>query len=309
MHVVTAGKAFIDIDAYGSAVALAELLRLQGDKAIAASSAPFNASVPESLRKLAVQFETNYKAEPNDVFTIVDLSDPEVLDFDATTENVVAIVDHHLGFEEFWRKRLGNKAHIEFIGAACTQVYEFWQTAKMLDKMSQDSAKLLACGILDNTLNLKAKITTQRDRDAYADLAKRANLPDNWPEQYFSECQAYILKNTKESVICDAKNLTFPTLPHKAYVGQLTLWNAKEFIEACRQTVRQALETGGKPWFMNFIDIHTGRSVLLCEDPTTKTWLEQTLDVRFDKDTATANRLWLRKEITQRATEKEDKQD
>ncbi len=297
MHVVTAGTAFIDIDAYGSMVAMAELLRRRGKEALAASSAPFNSSVPPSLRKLDVRFETNYTPSPEDCFTIVDLSDPEHFDFKATPEKVVMVIDHHLGFKEFWQERLGDQAHIEFIGAACTLVYELWQQAGLAADMSQNSAKLLACGILDNTLNLKADITTDRDRAAYDFLAAHAGLSADWPRHYFSDCQAYALKDMRAAIQSDAKTIQYPNRSDQLHVGQIVLWDADKVIQSHQDAVMNTLAESGRPWYMNFIDVKNGISVFFCQDRATQTWLVDLLGISFAGDLAHADRMWLRKEI------------
>lgn len=304
MHVVTSGHAFIDIDAYGSTVALAELLRLQGEDALAADTAPLNSSIPTSLRNLKVQYSTGYKPSPDDVFTIVDLSVPEYFDFNAPVDKVVGVVDHHLDQKDFWDERLGSRSHIEFVGAACTQVYELWQKSGVLDKMSQNSAKLLACGILDNTLNLKAKITTERDQSAYTHLSKHAGLTDDWPEQYFADCQDFTLNDIDKAIGSDSKHLQYPSLSSKTYVGQLVLWDAKEFMQSSKNIIRRILSAEDLPWYMNLIDIRSGKSVFFCEDTDLKSWLADILGVTFEKDLATANRMWLRKEIMKQAIEK-----
>lgn len=303
MHVVTAGTAFIDIDAYGSAVALAELLRLQGEDAVAASSAPMNASIPPSLRSLDVQFEADYTPSPDDTFSIVDLSDPEFFDFGAGEDRVVGVIDHHLGFTDYWRERLGDQAHIEFIGSACTQVYELWKQDGRLDDLSPNTAKLLACGILDNTLNLRAAITTERDKLAYSDLATRAGLPDNWPAMYFNECQDFIMSDLENALVSDAKTVVYPEPQGETYVGQLALWDAQEFIHAERSTIREVLSRKQLPWFMNLIDIHSGRSVFYCEEQHTRDWIAGVLKAKFHGEVAIANRMWLRKEIFKQASE------
>ena len=48
---VTAGSTYLDIDAYACAVAMAELLRLEGYEALAYSTATANYSVVPSLSK------------------------------------------------------------------------------------------------------------------------------------------------------------------------------------------------------------------------------------------------------------------
>lgn len=305
MHVVTAGYRFLDIDAYASAIAMAELRRLQGEDAAAATSAPLNASIPQSLRALNSPINTNYTPSPDDVFTVVDLSEPKFFDFNIAPEKVIEIIDHHLGFESFWKEKLGNKAYIEFIGAACTQVYELWQQSGFLDEMSKTTAKLLACGILDNTLNLKAVITTNRDKAAYANLAQRAELPTNWPQQYFEECQAYMAHDLEHTIKNDAKPMDYPIRTDTVYVGQLALWDADSFIDTHKDAILKIMRSKNMPWFMNFIDIRTTRSIFMCEDTELAKWLADLLDITFRGDTGIAKRMWLRKEIMKQAIERE----
>lgn len=75
--------------------------------------------------------------------------------------------------------------------------------------MSVTSAKLLICGILDNTLNFGAKVTTQRDTDAYNALLAQAELPENWTAQYVTECQDAILEDAVSAIHNDTKNTLF----------------------------------------------------------------------------------------------------
>ena len=54
MIVVTSGNKYIDIDAYASCIAYANLLNLKGQKAKAVSSAKPNESIPSSLLNLNI---------------------------------------------------------------------------------------------------------------------------------------------------------------------------------------------------------------------------------------------------------------
>jgi hypothetical protein len=121
---ITAGSTYLDIDAYACAVAMAELLRLQGVRAFAYSQAPCNYSVCGSLtakgqilRELPADV-----SEQEASYIIVDVSDPEFLKSSVPLERVVEVYDHHVGFEGYWRERIGDGAHIEFIGAAATLI-------------------------------------------------------------------------------------------------------------------------------------------------------------------------------------------
>lgn len=304
MRLITAGWPFLDIDAYASSVALAELLRLKDEDAIAASSAPLNASIPPFLRTLNVQFERNYSPSQSDTFTLVDVSNPQFFDFNIPPDKVTQIIDHRPEFKSYWEEKIGDGAHIEHLGAACTQIYELWQEAGLAHKMSSESALLLACGILDNTLNFKAKITTTRDKQAYDALITHAQLGQNLPEKYFGECQIYALSDVQAALQNDTKPQRYPGRGSETIVGQFVLWDAEKLTLSNRRDMCAFLASFNQPWFMNLIDIRVGKSIFLCDDPELKNWLNTTLDVTFNEDVATANRMWLRKEIMKQAIER-----
>lgn len=107
--------------------------------------------------------------------------------------------------------------------------------------MSEVSAKLLVSGILDNTLNFKAHITTERDKAAHAALVSHAHIPDSWTAQYFSECQEAILSDASTAIRNDAKILTFQTFAKPLSVGQLVVWDAREVIKNHLTTIEHEL--------------------------------------------------------------------
>jgi inorganic pyrophosphatase len=297
MKVVTSGARYIDIDAYAGCVAYAELLRLQGHEAKAVSLAPWNESISKSVQSWQAAFETSYASSPDDTFVIIDVSDPTQFDTFVDLERVSEVIDHHPGFEAHWEERIGKDAHIEFIGAACTQVYEQWKTAGLIDKMSVTSARLLIAGILDNTLNFGAHVTTDRDELAYEDLLKRADLPDDWTKQYFTECQDAIFADVSNAVANDTKVLTFTSLPGTIGVGQLVVWDAKPVLEEHKDTIRATLAQVDPIWFLNLVNVGERKSYFVCEDAKIQKWLSRLLGVTFDDSVAQADRLWLRKEI------------
>ena len=155
MKIVTSGSTYLDIDGYAGCVAYAELLRALGFEARAVSTATSNNSVTPAARSWPVQFDTSYRPADEDRFTIIDVSSPADLDRLASLDKVEAVIDHHPGFEEYWRRRLGGRAVIEPVGAACTLVYEAWKKSALFGALSPEAAKLMACGILDNTLNFQ----------------------------------------------------------------------------------------------------------------------------------------------------------
>ncbi len=297
MKLVTLGNKYLDIDAYACAVAYAELLNLQGDDAIAYSAAPLNASINDTIRSWNVPLVTSYSLTDKDSFVIVDASEPDILEEAVDLDKVVEVIDHHLGFEDYWQQRIGNKAHIEFIGAACTLIYERWKQSGRIDQMSRLSARLLVCGILDNTLNFGASVTTDRDIEAYKQLLPVADLSPNWPEQYFSECQEGIFQDIATAIKNDTKTMDFRSFAKPIGFGQMAVWDGQEILHKHFNQLIATMSTTGPTWLINLISLEEGKSHFITENTDLQSWLEELLDIKFDGSVATAPRLWLRKEV------------
>lgn len=297
MKIVTSGAKYIDIDAYAGCIAYAELLQLQGEEALAVCTAPPNESVSDTIRSWNAPIKTTYEPSEHDEFILIDVSHQEHFDEIVDLEKVSEVIDHHPGFEQYWRDRIGDQAVIEFIGAACTLVYEKWKRAGLSDEMSVTSARLLVCGILDNTLNFGAKVTTQRDVEAYEELLKIANLPDDFTAQYFSECQSAILQDLVGAMRGDTKVLSFQSFDRPMSVGQLVVWDGGKILAENREIISQTLSAIKPDWFMNLVTISEGKSYFIAEHAEVQRWLEKLLRVHFKDNVAAADRLWLRKEI------------
>lgn len=297
MKIVTSGLSFLDIDAYAGCIAYAELLNLQGIKAVPYSSATFNESIPEFIRDWHVPFETEYTPTSEDTFILIDVSEPDFIEKNVDIERVGEVIDHHVGFEDFWAERIGGKSEIEFIGAACTLVFERWQKLNLLDQMSKISARLLVAGILDNTLSFKAGATTDRDVKACRDLCKIADISDDWTARYFTACETAIFSDLPRAIVNDMKVMSFKNLAVKDIaVGQLVVWDARRIISDHIDIVKSEMKRANPEWFMNIVSIREGRSYFVCSNAV-ETWAESVLNVRFEHQIARADQLWLRKEI------------
>lgn len=205
--ILTAGSNYLDIDAYACAVAMADLLNLQGANAIAYSQAPCNYSVCSSLTEKSQLLREIPKdfSEQDANYIIVDVSDPVFLKSSVPLDRVIAVYDHHIGFEEYWRKRIGDGVHIEFIGAAATLIYREWKKEDLQNKMSRETALLLIAAILDNTLNLTSANTTEEDRTTFRALCAQAGVGDGFRALYFSEVQNGVEKRHMNILITGAK--------------------------------------------------------------------------------------------------------
>ena len=300
MIVITSGSRYIDIDAYATCIGYRELLKLKGIEAKAITTAKLNESVTKSLLKLNIRLD-EYKPQETDEFIVIDVSDKEYFDNIVKLDNIIEIIDHHVGFEEEWKQKLGEKSNIEFIGAVATIIVEAYENENLLDKMNSDVAYLLMAAILDNTLNFKAKITTERDKIAYEKLEKIVGN-NEYSERYFLECQHDIEENLAEAISNDTKldNIN-EIIPY--VFGQLTVWDKKNIINN-KKIIYDVLNSFGNEWMMNLICLKDGKSYIVCENPNVKTRLEKLMENKFIEDIMTLPEVWLRKEIIKKSKNK-----
>lgn len=297
MVVVTSGSKYMDIDGYACSIAYARLLNLLEINAKAISSANLNNSITNSLRNLNTKLD-NYQAKDDDKYVIVDVSNPKFFDKFVKQENVIKVIDHHVGYEEFWRDRIGENANIEFIGAAATLVFEEYEKNNMLDNMSTDVAKLLMAAILDNTLKFTAKITSNRDRVAYKRMQEIVGNKD-FDKLYFHECQLQIEQNLEETIKNDIKIEKVSERLPKVF-GQLTVWN-KDFIIANLTKIRQMFNEIDDKWMLNLICLQDEKSYIISDDKNVQTELQKLFGSNFEGLIMPIENVMLRKEIMKKA--------
>ena len=109
MIIITSGRGNVDIDAYGGAIAYAYLLNLKGIKAKAVCTGNLNESITPSLLKLEYKLDDYTKSE-DDKFIVVDVSYKDFFDKIVEEDKIIEIIDHHYGYEEYWKEKLGEKA-------------------------------------------------------------------------------------------------------------------------------------------------------------------------------------------------------
>ena len=296
MIIVTAGRHYLDIDAYAGIVAYSELLIAQGLSAAAVSAAPFNSSITPSLRAITTELIREYTPGRDDEFVVIDVANPEAIADFVDLDKVSKVIDHHPGCEKFW---IGKRTElqIEDVGAACTQVFEYWGAAKMEGRLTEGTTRLLMAGILDNTLGLRAQVTTDRDRAAYVLLQTKLGDSGEFAEQYFTECQTEIEKDIKSALLNDTKEIEYPGFT-RVRVGQLAIWDSSMLSEKLFDDLKTT-ETDGR--FVNLIDISEGTSFFISSDAEVKEYLATITGAQFEGDVANAGRMWLRKEIMQAA--------
>lgn len=293
--IVTAGSSYLDIDAYACCIAMCELLNRGREKAVAFSRADYNYSVCQSL----ITEDSMNKSIPsgfqNAKYIVVDVSNPDFIMDAVPLEQVIAVYDHHVGFEEFWENRIGDYAHIEFIGAAAALIYREWKASGQFDQMNPATARLLVAAILDNTLNLSSSNTTQKDIDAFHALCAKGAVDERWCASYFCEVQKSIEADLQEALFKDVK-----TIEDNRYLpsifAQLCIWNSKQIIERMDE-IRKWFNGRWEDWLLNLIDIQNKCGVFVCDNAYYQRKLEGLFDIHFEKGVAILPQPYLRKEI------------
>ena len=299
-YIITAGSTYLDIDAYACAVSLAELMKLQGKKAIAYSKAPCNYSVCKSLvAEGQIQSELPQGFADDAKYIIVDVSDCDFLKDSVPLERVVEIYDHHVGFEEYWESRIGKGSHIEFIGCAATLIYREWKKCGLLDKMLRSTALLMIAAILDNTLNLKSSNTTEEDKQVFYELCLKENVGQEWCEAYFSEVQRSVVADIENALFNDIKTVNNNSvLPKK--VAQLCVWDSNGIMERLPE-IRKLFSEYSNEWMINIIDLKQNCCFFVCDNAHYQKQVEKVFQIAFEAGVAKTDKLYLRKEIYKKA--------
>ena len=303
MIVITVGKSYIDIDGYASSIAYRELLKMKGIESKFVSNAVLNYSITDSLKSMPYSVD-DYSIDSNDKYIILDLSNKTFFPEFIGENNIIGIIDHHPGFENYWDNKLGNNAIIESIGSVATIIVEKYEQDGLLDRMDKDIAKLLMAAILDNTLNFTANITTERDKNAYKKLELLINEYD-YSSTYFGECQKYIEDNLQKSIKNDMKIQKVNEYLPEVF-GQLTIWNAEELLRK-RDFINQIMNAYGNEWMLNIISLNNNSSYIMYSNEEIKNKLGQLLDCYDKNGTLIKSPAMLRKEIMKTALAQKSK--
>jgi inorganic pyrophosphatase/manganese-dependent inorganic pyrophosphatase len=285
-----------DIDVYASTLAYADLLNQHGKPAKIYLPAAPNYSTPEALR-IKHSENLQFDLAPTDEVIILDISMPKVISQLIPDNQIIELVDHHPGYEDYWRKRLGSKAIIEKIGAVATLVFERWGKSWDYDKMSPKIAKLLLAAILDNTLNFNAVITTARDHRAAKKLATIANVSiEDFTDWYFSTVAQAVMDNLENSLLGDAKDFHIPKLNLDILCGQLTLWRAEETLDR-EDVIRKTMNSKSENWLVNILSVSSKKNYIITNNSELSDYLSKLLALSSNSGWQISNQLYLRKEI------------
>jgi manganese-dependent inorganic pyrophosphatase len=172
-----------DLDGVSCMIAYAHLLQAQGTEAEPGIIGEPHVEALYMMNRFTIPHPRRISdAQQYDRIVLVDASDPADLRAAIPLERVVEVIDHRAVYDATAFAHA--TVQVEQVGAAATLVAERYHRAAA--HMPQDIARLLCGGIISNTRNLKAGVTTDRDREALAWLGGTAELPDDFWKELFT---------------------------------------------------------------------------------------------------------------------------
>lgn len=246
------------------------------------------------------------KIGEEDKVIIVDLNDVEYMPVEKL-ENVVEVIDHHLKQDNCNRCQ-NAKFQIEMVGAAATLVAE--RFFKNNVEISRESAILLYYGIISNTINLKAKVTTNRDLEMAKWLKEKCSeISDEKVTEIFikkSQMRDSLREEMEVKVVREFQN-------KKIIIGQLEYANVQDFLLENESKIREILhdvkcEKNLDYILIDCVDILNGYSTILVIDEESEKLVDELLNVKFENQKVRLDELVLRKEIFRMLVAKEGKE-
>lgn len=288
-----------DLDGYASAYAYAQYLQKRGVKALAAVSGKPNDETAFLLKKYKIEELPSLRKhiDKADAIVLVDASDTFGIDEDIRPSKVVQIIDHrtHNELESFKKA----ETLIETIGATSTLVAETYIETNT--PMSDEAIILLYAGIISNTVNMRSKVTANRDRRTAMWLQTKYQFPEDFVEKMFKA-----KSNFKDKTIYEViEEHLAPFKFYRARVGiaAIEMLDAEKFVAKNLDDILKALRRLNKKYdlhhiFVKVIDVQNPHHYFVAEEIETQKMLIKNFQLEFEDNVAFTSHMLLKKEMT-----------
>ena len=286
-----------DVDGVGCMYAYAELLRKDGEDADYYFEGKLKKEAEIILELFNIKLNDKMDVSSDDDIIMVDNNELNFLPTCIQKEKIIEIIDHHTRCK--WIDEMPNiKCQIEFIGAAATIVAERYKKKEIIP--SREAAILMYYGIISNTMNLKIKMTTDRDREMARWLKSIVpEINDDITREIFIK-KSEIGDNLEEEMEIGFKN-RFVSI--KWSIGQLEVANAEEFIGKYYKDMQSIMDKVSKEndidyISVNIMDVLNGYNIIIAGNERTKNMLAENFEAfRFENMMAKSYDFYSRKEI------------
>ena len=286
-----------DLDGVSGSFAYAEFLQKTGGIAVAGIFGEPHEEAKYVFDRFNIQYpQILLDAQDFDEVILVDSSDLKGLGGKVAPEKVVEIIDHR---EINDASAFPNaKIQIELVGAAATLVAEKFMENDTV--VSKEAAILLCGGILSNTLNFKATVATERDKEVFDWLNKTAKLSDDFCRELFLAKSDVTGNKLRERILGDFT--WFEMGDKKVGIAQIEMVGAKKLIEDREADILQILEEVRIEKQLDFVfqstlELEEGKSFFVAENSEMRRLLEKVLNIEFGRNLAIREGLIMRKQI------------
>ena len=285
-----------DMDGISLMYAYTEFLNKKGEQAEYYFEGTMKKEAEIVLNKFNIKLNTATRIENEDKIVLVDTNYLSEIPKAIENENIVEIIDHH-NKDSWLNDRNDIKVQIELIGAAATLVAERFKNENI--KISRESAILLYYGIISNTMNLKIKLTSQKDIEMANWLKQQIpEITDEITTQIFVE-KSQIGDSLREEMEVEFKD-QFMSISWS--MGQLEVANVDEFLNKYEQDIINVLKIVSKEKNVEYIsvncmDIINGYSIIVAGNEKTAEIISNAIGLNFKDLKAKTNELVSRKEI------------
>ncbi len=284
-----------DLDGFSCAVAYAEFLRKTGVPAVVRFFGEPHVEAKYLVEKFGLNITEDKSADLARV-ALVDASELRDLDKFIKPENVVEIIDHRKVNDASLFKNA--KIQIEFVGSAATLIAEKFH-AKGIE-ISTVAATLLYGAIVSNTLNFRAKVTTDRDRQMAAWLDEKLKFDQAFIDEMFLAKSDVAGEKLKERIIADFAWFSFGG--RKIGFAQLEIvdahgvaLNREEEILDILVDIKESEHLDDI--FISLIDLGGFCNLFITASPALRSTLAEVLHIEFDGALAIQSGFIMRKEL------------
>lgn len=284
-----------DMDGISCMYAYKEYLEKCGEHAEYYYEGMLKKEVQIVIETFNIKLNKTNEISKDDKFILLDTNYLNELPNVINENNIIEIIDHHK--KEKWIDEKNIKTQIEPIGAAATIVAERFKNNNI--DISRESAILLYYGIISNTMNLKIKMTDQRDIEIAKWLKQQVpEINDETTKQIFIK-KSEIGHTLREEMEVEMKD-QFMTISWS--MGQLEVANVEEFLKKYETDIRKILQTVSKENNVEYIsvncmDIINGYSIVVAGNEKTANIISNKVGLKFENLKAKTNELISRKEI------------
>jgi inorganic pyrophosphatase/exopolyphosphatase len=286
-----------DLDGVACAFAYEEYLNKTGKHAKFVLFGNYQDEVDFLTKKFSILIQPNeFDDFKSNKIALVDASDLRGLSKKINPKNIVEVIDHRKYYNpnEFPNALF----QIELVGAAATLIAEKFFKENI--EISFDSSVLLYYAIVSNTINFKAKVTTERDIKLSEWLREQLRDNANFIEEIF-EYKTNKLKVSKQSFL-DSFSSFFKIGGKQIGIIQLEITNVDKFIsenyQRCLSIMQKIKEEFALDMiFITHIDLLKGFNKFFADGTETQKMLSAIFAVPFEKSIAKRDGVIMRKEI------------